>query len=381
MTCISVTMSSIKLKSNSSLLVMIGLNCRSLRRVDLFGHAVGHGLSLFLYNVQSTVEHLSFTDCTFDDPLKLKGVRFPQLKSLVLNEFMNTAEMSAFIARCANLTSLSIRAARGVYFPTPPPTITVLVLDGTNHSAAVLWDILQSLPLLEVILLIGIKYDVDEALAMLMTASPLLRDISVQNCRAFYGRFCYSATKTLQRLRVEQVHHSVLGNLARVLNYSDQLQDLRLCMCSKGYELETHEDLLLAFRNARNLQFLDVGNIQLGPNSIVAIAAMPNLRHLGLRGASYLPPSTPAAAVAPIATAGIEFIAQHAPQLRTIHMCLTSGLFTALTCQLWKMCYPRIQLVTEVACHDDCWGALDFPDKPATFRACEQCVDSDSDLD
>lgn len=365
------TLESTRLYNNPGLLTLVGMSCKALRCAELHSFQDRQTLSMFLFTSQNTIEELGFYSCQSKPSLHLHGTHFPRMKELTFRSSFEPEEISGLVDRCPNLLCLKLYSVSLYPSATMAPTLKYLVLENANIADSCLREAFQMLPCLECFSCSAGRAMNTETFCVLLRSCPLLTSIGLgqHECTAAnlaaIGQHCVG----LRRLSVCFFYNAGVAQIASVLRMCPLLTELAI----RGAPLAKEDTAYAAAfkQGGRELQILDLSETQIGPELIAAVAQLPNLRELGLCRSKC-----------ESRTHSFDFIAKHAPQLRTVRIAYgtgnDTGPFTPLTCSLWETLYPRVRIVTDRA-RSAFWEALAFSAAPSSELIGESYAYSDTE--
>jgi hypothetical protein len=352
---ISTTLSSIKLKSSSTMVALIGCTCSRVRDAELYDCSELQALGAFLQGVHSTVERLVLTNCIGQDCTAtnrkpaMHSMLFPNLRVLIVNSSFREEWCNAIIERCPVLHEMRVRMHAKVFKPMLPKTLKRIALELDSFVRYI--DVLNAAPhpSLEVLSLTGYVSDKSASFVTLLPTWPQLYAVRLQHSN-FSDHYLVAMAQALPNLRyfnADSSHGFTAAGLAGFITACEHLIDLSL-KCALKFRLDDPL-LVAALGAAARLQYLDVGDNTLGPQIVSAIAQLPNLKELGAYHACFTSRDF-----------GLEYIAEHAACLGVVRVLEITELPLRI---LWGKAYPKVGLVTNRA-SSDFWRGLEFPTAP-----------------
>jgi hypothetical protein len=364
--CFSTSLTTIKLRSTPVNVAFFGTMCRNIRDAELFECADLLALGIFLRGVHQTIERLALIACK---PAKLSRkpalgpISFPRLTVLIIKESYNLAWNNAIVGKCPALQTFSCEMADHRQCPTLPLSLKRLAMTSSGTYFSYLYEgvrlsQISSLEVLRLVSLIGLS---DAQVSAVLADNPQLLAVALQHARDVDDVHLVIISEKVPKLRHLNVSCCACitaNGISRLLRDCVHLTDLSI----QGMQFALNDPVVLdALRAAVGLQSLDVGGNAVGPEVVYVIAHLPKLEELGVCGARF-----------PSRSAGLDYIAAHAPRLRTVY---GSDVFNNLACSMWAKMFPHIKLVTN-RISSEFWSELDLPTAP-TVDLTEVAVDSD----
>jgi hypothetical protein len=253
------------------------------------------------------------------------------------------------------------------YLPKLPCWLKKVALDLPGAQFDSCCDYLTLLSL-EVLLLAGFDCFSPNAMSAVLSNTPLLCAINLERSMDVRDDTLMVISRKvplLRRFNICRCCEVTIVGLTRILRKCHQLvefgvREMRINLSDAGF--------LTALHAAKRLQCLDVGDCTLSPDTVQAIANLPNLEELGVCDVCVQSDKF-----------GLDYIARHAPRLRVVRVCEGCEMFNGLARSLWKERFPHVTLVTNRS-ESEFWSEMAFPVAPqADTKADSGTSDADTE--
>jgi hypothetical protein len=365
----------VKLETGPTTIALAGALCGKLETAEIIGCNDSQALGIFLNAVQSRIHSLSFSDCSANTDKCFQDVRLPKVTVLKIDVSFDVRWIQAVLERSPALETLAVRegawssGAKSMNtLPTQSTNLKCLILENTrNIPAAAFAAGLPSLSQLQVLALMKLTALTDAIVQEVVLTCPHLYALSLDGCTsltdASLQTIAANCATRLKHFDISNCTRVTLNGLKHLATLCDQLVDLS--MRSTG-RVTLDDTFVETLRLLPGLTSLDIGGSALAPACVRALARdLPHLSYLGLCDITCSSRKP-----------GIDYIARHAPCLRTVRVVCGTGMFTDLACNLWESCCPGVKLVTGHG-KTPFWSARDF----AQGRGDDDSEDSSSDED